>query len=226
MQKLLLQCSNLEDAQKVKADLESRLPYQVVLSFGKNETENLLLKQGVQLFILDTKKFSHEELQFLVEIRNLGYIYPVLVLAEKVREMAVVGSKFKAHVLEKPYDPKALLGVTRKLMVQKAINQQIHKRFKTHQSTKIESYITAETHDSKMFNLSRGGAYVELLHKPAISVGDLVRVQVPLAEVDRQHEVNAKVIWTTRKGAYSGGFGVGLRFVAEREVYRQVMEKM
>src|SRR5690606_33010112 len=134
--------------------------------------------------------------------------------------------KFKAHFLEKPYELKALQGVARKLMVQKSINQQRHRRFKTHQQARLETYVTAETMDSKMFNLSKGGAYLEFSVRPDLGIGDIVKLQIPLAEVKREHEVNAMVVWTTRKGSYSGGFGVGLRFVQEREVYRQVLERM
>lgn len=226
MQKLLLQCGSLEDAPQLKSYLESRLPFEVYLSFGKNETENIITHKSIQLFIYDTGEFNEEEAQFLREIRNLGYIYPILVLAKNVDEVMEASEKFKAHFLEKPFEFKALRGVTRKLMTQRTINQQRFRRFKTHQNAKVETYLTAESLDSKMFNLSMGGAYVEFAGKPTIGVGDIIRIQVPLQDLERRHQMNAKVVWTTRKGSYSGGFGVGVRFVKDKDVYRQLMDKV
>lgn len=227
MQKLLLQCNSLEDAPQLKSYLESRLPYEVLLSFGKYETENIITRKSVQLFIYDTTEFDTSEANFLSEVRNLGYIYPILVLAKNAegRDLEMM-SKFKAHFLEKPVDFKALRGVTRKLMTQKNINAQKFKRFKTIQDAQVESYISAETLSSKMFNLSKGGAYIEFATKPALSIGDIVKVQVPLKDLSRNHQFNAKVVWTTRKGSYSGGFGAGLEFVKSKDVYRQLMDKM
>lgn len=227
MQKLLLQCSSLEDAPQLKSYLESRLPFEVLLSFGKYETENIITRKAVQLFIYDTAEFDTEEANFLSEIRNLGYIYPMLVLAKNLvgREVELM-SKFKAHFLEKPLDFKALRGVTRKLMTQKSIASQKFKRFKTLQEAQVETYLSAESLSSKMFNLSKGGVYCEFSTRPSLSVGDIVKIQVPLKDLSRSHQFNAKVVWTTRKGSYSGGFGAGFEFVKSKDVYRHVMEKL
>jgi Tfp pilus assembly protein PilZ len=217
----------LEEAPRLKSYLEARLPYEVLMSFGRNETENILTHKPVQLFIYDTQDFQNDEASFLLDMRNLGYIYPILVLAKSIDNTDFINSdKIKTHFLEKPFEFKALNGLTRKLMTQRSIVQQKFRRFKTHQPAQIETYLTAETLDSKMFNLSMGGAYVEFAQRPSIGIGDLVKIQVPLADLSRRHQMNAKVVWTTRKGTYSGGFGVGVRFIKDKDVYRQLMEKM
>ena len=69
-------------------------------------------------------------------------------------------------------------------------------------------------------------AYFETEKKPAASVGDLVKMQVVLDDVSKSHMMSARIVWTTRKGAYSGGYGLGVKFVRNEEIYRSLLEKL
>ncbi|MEL4881570.1 hypothetical protein AAEH85_21705, partial [Shewanella algae] len=84
-----------------------------------------------------------------------------------------LAEKYKAYFLEKPFELKTFKGLARKLITAKSVPQQQHRRYRTWQAAKLETFITGESFHSEMFNLSMGGAYFELPKKPAVSVGDL-----------------------------------------------------
>lgn len=228
MQKILLQSDHLEDAIKLKDFFESRLPYAPDISGSKRETEDFLNSIPVHLFVWDTAYYGVDASEWIKEIRALGYIHPILILANTIDMNVMKGSvkNDKIHFLQKPYEFKALKGLTLKLIQSRNLPQQMYKRFKTNQPMNIESYSTGEQISSSMFNLSVGGAYFETEKKPTASVGDLVKMQVNLNDVDKSHMMSARIIWTTKKGAYSGGYGVGVKFVRNEEIYKQLLEKL
>ncbi|MCB0407796.1 MAG: PilZ domain-containing protein [Bdellovibrionales bacterium] len=228
MQKILLQCRSLDEANQLKNFYESRLPYAADVSFGFNDSEAILTSFPIHLFVWDTQNYHMEQASWIKELRGMGFIYPILVLSENIDMKAMKGSvaNDKIHFLERPFEYKALKGITLKLMQSRNLPQQMFKRFKTNQPLSIESYSTGEQMESSMFNLSVGGAYFEAEKKPSASIGDLVKLQVNLNDVDKSHMMNARIVWTTRKGAYSGGYGVGVKFVRNEEIYKQLLEKM
>lgn len=228
MQKILLQSDNLEDAIKMRDFFESRLPYAADISGSKRETEEYLNSLPVHLFIWETAFYGLDAAEWVRDIRALGYIHPILILANTIDVNVMKGSvkNDKIRFLQKPYEYKALKGLTLKLIQSRNLPQQMYKRFKTNQPLAIESYSTGEHIESSMFNLSVGGAYFETEKKPAASVGDLLKMQVNLNDVDKNHMMSARIVWTTKKGSYSGGYGVGVKFVRNEEIYRQLLEKL
>lgn len=228
MQKLLLNYRDLKQAELLKSFLESRLPYEILLSSDPRETEVTITSKAIHLVLYETKSFSSTDFQFTKEIRSLGYSYPILVLSESIgfEEFFQVADKNKVHFLEKPFEPKALSGIVRKLMTTRQIPQQMFRRFKTNQTSMVETYLSGEALNGQMFNLSVGGAYFEFPKKPNLVTGDLVRLKVNLEDISREYAVHARVIWTTHKGAYSGGPGCGMKFVKGQEIYKQLMEKV
>lgn len=227
MQKILLHSPSANDAYLIKSFLEKRLPYTVEVSHSNRQTEDMVVNRSIQLVIYDTTLFTGVDLQFLKEIRNVGYAFPFLVLGATESGILSGATKNRMHFLDKPYEFKALRGLTRKLMVQRSIHQQIHRRFRTQIKAKMESFINGESFETYMFNLSKGGAYCEFSGASNIlGIGDLVRLKVNLEDVQRDYNLTARVVWTTRKGSYSGGHGAGLRFVKNNEVYKHLLEKV
>lgn len=228
MQKILLHGPTAEDAQHLKNFYDTKLPYSVEICTSRSDAEIILSSSPINLFVWETHEFRMAEASWIKELRALGFIYPVLVLAEGIDMKAMRGAvqNDKIHFLEKPFEYKALKGLTLKLMQTRNIPQQMFKRFKTNQPLKIESYSTGEQIDSSMFNLSVGGAYFETDKKPTAAIGDLVKMQVNLNDVEKSHMMNARIVWTTRKGSYSGGYGIGVKFVRNEEIYKQLLEKL
>lgn len=228
MNKILLQSQTEDEARLLQAFFESRLPYAAQVSEGSGEAESVLTSMPVHLFVWDVVNFGLAEGAWVKELRALGYVYPILILPDSLDPKAMQGAiaNDKIHFLEKPYIYKALKGLTIKLMQTRNLPQQMFKRFATNQPLSIESYATGELINSSMFNLSVGGAYFETDVKPTASVGDLVKMQVNLNDVERNHMMNARIVWTTRKGSYSGGYGLGVKFVRNEELYKQLLERL
>lgn len=228
MQKILLQCGGLEEANSLRGFFESRLPYAVEISGGKRESEEYINQFPVHMFVWEMTSYGLEESTWVKELRGLGYIYPILVLAESIDMNVMKGSvkNDKIHFLPRPYELRSLKGLTIKLMQSRSLPQQMYKRFKTNQPLSIESYSTGEQIASSMFNLSVGGAYFETEMKPTAGIGDLLKMQVNLNDMDKSHLMSARIVWTTKKGAYSGGYGVGVKFVRNEEIYKQLLEKL
>lgn len=217
-----------ELAEQMKIFMETRLPYEVSLSEDKAIVEETITQKPVHLLIYETKDFNEENMQYLLDLRSLGFGHPFLVVAEKLRVPNFLANvdRFKTLYLPKPFEFKALRGVTQKLVLARTIPQQMHRRFKTQQSAILEAYSSGEAHSTELFNLSVGGAYLEFSDsKPRVGVGELVRFRVNLSDVEKEHNMNARVVWTTRKGGHHGGFGCGLRFIKGNDIYRQLIDK-
>lgn len=225
MSKILIQSRTEAQAGELKNCLEKNLAYGFFLSKSFEQTQKMLEQKPYQLVILDLTEFTQSELNFVNQLRQSGYNYPILGLAEFLDEEACFQAidSLKSYFLEKPIEVNALRGLTRKLMVQRSIPHQKHRRYKTNQVAHIESYITAQSVESKMFNLSLGGAYFEASKKQAnVGIGDLVRLQVPTKNEEPPHQMNGRVIWTTRQGSYAGGYGIGIEFIKTKDFYNHL----
>lgn len=225
MQKMLLHGKALSEVKEIKDYLESRLPYPVELSSTEQESLNLLQSRAYGLFLCTLEQYGQEELAWVREIRAGGFSLPILVLAKDLDPAAMKASIMneRVHFTEKPFELTGLRGLVMKLIKQRNIPQQQYKRFRTNQKLAIESYSTGEVIESSMYNLSVGGAYFESTSKCQASIGELLKMSVNLSDVSSSHLMNARVIWTTKKGTYSGGYGMGVKFVKNEEVYKQLL---
>lgn len=228
MQKMLIYGRNLEESNQLRTFFETRLPYPAEISYSREDAEALLTSRPFHLLIWDTDSYGNYEATWVKELRAIGYSQPILIVSEDIDEQLFKSSirNLKTYFLHKPFEYRALKGIARKLIVTRGMPQQMYKRFKTNQKLQIETYGSGETLESSMFNLSVGGAYFESDGENSLTVGDLVKMQVQLTDVDKSHMMNARVIWTTRKGDHSGGYGAGVKFVRNEEIYKTLMEKI
>jgi Tfp pilus assembly protein PilZ len=228
LQKVLLDCRSLEDARILKNYIERELPYEVIVSFDPAETSSIVGNRPVHLLVLQTGLLREAELTRIKLIRESGYTYPILTLADRLMDLAVssYAEKYKAYFLEKPYELKTFKGLVRKLMTAKAVPQQQHRRYRTRQTAQLETFITGETFQTEMFNLSMGGAYFEVSKRPNFGIGDLLRVRIPIAEQEKEHQIHGRIVWTTHKGVATGGYGVGVKFIKSNDMYRQLIDKV
>lgn len=211
----------------MRAALETKLPYPVHLSFDERTARSIVENKAVHLLAYETKNFRKSDYDFTQDLRKLGFSSPALILAEELKFDQFYGKDDnKLFFLPKPFDPKAFVGVTRKLMVSRTITQQRHKRFPTQQTATMETFLSGEVLPSQIYNLSMGGAYCEFFGKTGVSVGDLVKLKVQLEDLGTQYVMNAKIVWITRSGSCTGGQGAGMRFVKYDDIYRQLMEKV
>jgi Tfp pilus assembly protein PilZ len=227
MYRMLLDCKSLEDARILKSYIERELPYEAVVSFDPAETTTLISNKSVHLLVMQTGVLKEMDLERIRTIRETGYSYPILTITDRIGDLAVqaVTDKYKAYFLEKPFELKTFKGIARKLVTTKAVPQQQHRRYRTRQAAKIETFITGESYATEMFNLSMGGAYFELPKKPGMGVGDLLRLTIPSAQ-NGDHHIHGRIVWTTFKGVALGGYGIGVKFIKSNDMYRQLIDKV
>ena len=228
MQRILIKCNYRADAVEMLNYLEAELPYEISMAQSQLELEGALNEKPTHLLILQTGSAMTKDIQYVQTLRQQGFAHPILLLTGSLGNLAfdVFSEKYKAFFLERPFEMRALKGLARKLMVMKTVTQQIHRRYRTQQAATIESFATADQIESRMYNLSVGGAYFEFTKKPDLRIGDLTRVKIPLANMNREHIVTGRVIWTTLRGHSGGGFGVGVRFMKTHDAARQISEKV
>ncbi len=228
MQKLLLEFSNLDEARLVKRDFEKELPFEVFNSAQKEETNQVLDKRSIQLIIAQSRDFQQPEADRILELRSLGYTYPILYIVDRSSSLSERFSSEEARVvfIEKPFELRTLRGLARKLMTARAVSKQQFRRFPTNQTVYLENFASGENIETSMFNLSKGGAYFEVDKKPGLGVGELLRLKFHLDQVDKEHQIHGRVIWTTPKGHSSGGYGIGVKFIKQEDIYRHLLQSV
>ncbi len=93
------------------------------------------------------------------------------------------------------------------------------KRFATLEIIALEVYGQMGEHVAKMKNLSKSGAFLEVVKGPfAPEKGDLIRMKITLSSIQKTHQVDAEVIWTQEKK-----FGVS--FVKKEELVEKMLSK-
>ena len=227
MQTFLIESDHAGDAQKIKEILENRFPYNVDISFSVRETALVLRSKPVRMMVVSMKMWTEEFVNRLVDIRKCNPQMSIVLVLDKVDMLNPdIAQRNRMYVLPRPLDEKNLAGVIRKMLLLRQIPQQRHTRFSTDTTSIIEFPLTGDELNTKLFNLSQSGAYVEFENKPPVSVGDMVRVKVSLNELNKDHHIPAKVVWFSRRGPANGGFGVGLQFVQEAEYYHQMLARI
>jgi Tfp pilus assembly protein PilZ len=111
-------------------------------------------------------------------------------------------------------------------MVARRVPRQVHPRYNTNVLAQIESMVTGNPLLTSMYNLSKGGAYCEFDSDETFTVGDLVKLKVNLEDTKSDYDLSAKVIWTVKKGRFSGRFGCGFKFVSTQDAYHSLISKL
>jgi Tfp pilus assembly protein PilZ len=187
------------------------------------------LSEPVGVVIINATEWTKNEVLELVALREGGYRGPVLVMTKTIPTAAAVALQEMTNIvlLSKPFEPKNLLGIVRKMLNAKSVIQQIYPRYKTDQDAELEPLGKNGRYRSRVCNLSKGGAYVELDSAAAVQVGDLVRLKLELAELNRIYTMSGRIVWTKRdKDPASqnlGGLAVGVEFVGPGDVQKSLI---
>ena len=228
MHRVLLSCKSINDSRFLKNYIETELPYEVILSNDQREMEQNLKARNIHLLLMQTGNLAKQDIAYAQALRKSGFAYPMLMITDQVGDSNIeeLHEKHKIYFLERPFELKTLKGLARKLMVTRAVPQQVFRRYRTNLMATLETFISGEKYETHMFNLSRGGAYFELTKRPGVSVGDLLRLKVHLTDVEKEHHVHGRVVWTTHKGHAAGGYGLGVKFMKSTDIYRRLLEKV
>ncbi len=228
MHRILLSCNSVDDANFLKNYLESELPYEVVLASSHKEIPGLLKGKTVHLLMMQTGQLAKLDIQYALGLRQDGFNYPMMIITDSLGDLRIeeISEKQRIYFLERPFELRTFKGLTKKLMIAKSVPQQVYRRFRTNISATLETFISGEKYETHMFNLSKGGAYFEMTKRPAVGVGDLLRLKVQSADLEREHQIHGRIIWTTHKGHAAGGYGLGVKFMKSTDIYRSLLDKV
>lgn len=226
--KIILVGNNLETASEIKSVLAADPLYKILQASDFNEAVRKMGQNKTQLVIFDSEVLTEEKVSFVRSLRGLGYPTPVILLGRAIDPKArqlVASSYSKAVIVEKPFAHRHFLGVVSKLVTGRDVSQQTHKRFYTNQEAVIEQLGKNKKYSGAMLNLSKGGAYLEIADD-ASELSGIVKMKIHLSEVDKQYEVNARVVWNSKSSIWGKGQGIGLEFIQAKDVYRNLLNNI
>ncbi len=225
MTKILIQSKDLTEARKISHMLEDYY-FSAQVSFGRQSTYNQFVHESPEIFIYCCNTINSLVLDYVVELRNRGFKLPIILVVENVGSSdKFIKNHSGVHVIERKYISISLRKLCLKLSEKPKSLSQIFKRYSTDLSLEIENLYDGRGVSSRMINLSLGGAQCLSEKDPKFHEGDLVRLKIKLEEVDRFHNMNAKVVWIN-EDAVTGQMGFGLEFISEHDLYTQLIERI
>ncbi len=176
-----------------------------------------VLDPNSSLVIMNVANYTREVRASVLSLRAAAYTGPILVTSkiESVDSVRELQNMQNIVFLEKPFVVKDLQGIIRKFLNAHNVYQRIHRRYDTVMSADVEwgdGYRPKVT--SILFNLSKGGAYIELVGSSTVKKGDQLKVHITLDEVRKSYAMPAKVVWCSDSGV-NGGRGVGVEFLSK-----------
>lgn len=207
--------------------MESQLPVQVVGAYDLASVQGQLQTHNVNIAIIDQEITDDDAIAIVEHLKKSGTSFPVLIVTDKVqlRHNGKLNLLQDIHVLVRPVFEKNIVALTRKLLQTKKVPKQNYRRFNTNQIAQVEALTSGDSLLTSMYNLSKGGAYCEFDSQRAFGIGDLFRMKVFITDTNSEYTFNAKVVWTTPKGRFSGRFGCGFKFVSAKDMYRSQLSK-
>jgi len=202
------------------------------------QATKLELGGNPDLVIFNFNDWNQNELQFVEGLRKEGYERMIMILAKADAPTAVQNLALLERVvyLEKPFEIRDLVGIAEKAISHGAVAQRIYRRFNTEQQATVEFTSgdiggngggnrapAPRTIGSRIFNMSKTGAYLELNSLQDVNVGEMVKLRMELEDVSRTYVMPAKIVWTQIMGR-TGGTGVGVHFTGRGAVRRHIFQ--
>ncbi len=228
MEKVLISSITEEENSLIKGKLAPLAQEFSGIHYQTCRPSNLVhsISPDLCLLILNLHYYNSTQRQIVPQLRNMGYLGPIILSARTTNAQTIkeVQSLENVTFLEKPYDSKDLVGISRKHIFAAQVKQRVFRRYRTNQKTIVERYTKDDAHEGTVLNLSKGGAYV-VGEFETLDVGELLRLQINLNEVDREYTMPARVIWKVGKNemANKDNTGIGVEFVRSDEVYKYLM---
>ena len=213
-----------QENQLLKRKLESLRSEFRQLSFVGLHPQGLALSasEKMAVAVINVPEWTPSEAATLIGLRSAGYYGPVLVIA-KLPAIEVL-KRLKAMdgvvFLERPFEAKDLLGIMKKMLNARAVSQRVHRRFNTDEFAEVAG--VAGKLQSRVGNMSKGGAYLEFSDPATLNLGEVVKVTMELKDVNRTYTVQARVVWVGRALNSRADCGVGVQFLGSPEVTRNM----
>lgn len=227
MSKILLVGYQSDSLQEMYNLLSSSKLYQIIRAHSNEQMIQRLASQSISLTILDQDILNLEKMRQAQNLRASGYGTPILLVSKAISHQAKEASRKMRRVvlLEKPFQNKEFLGITNKLVSGRDVSLQEHRRFFTNQTAILEQVGSHLQYATQIKNLSRGGALLEIAHTDQVDIRGVVRMNIVLDEIQKAYEVNARVIWNSKRDS-TGTREVGVEFIQAKDIYRNLLNNL
>lgn len=229
MQKILVYADDFDRLENVQKFLEKNLPNPLEICMNEPGLIAQIEARNFSMALFRIGMLNQKMFSIASRLRKAGYVFPFMISADSADKICLkkIEELNDVHTLIGAPTEKQLVGLTRKLLVARRVPRQTHRRFNTNVLAQIEPLASGQPLLTCMYNLSQGGAYCEFDSEEAVSVGDLIKLQVNTENTNKSgHILNGKVVWTTQKGRFSGRFGCGFKFVSSQDAYRALISKL
>jgi len=181
---------------------------------------------GVACAVCNVKVFDLEITTLASQVHGLNKYTVVIVAADKTDKKAeeYLHRMDRIVVLDKPFAPNSVALLCDKVVQGQQIRYRRFKRFPTNQIVKIERLGSDSALEGKVYNMSKGGAYIEI-EKGAINAKDILKLTIQLDKISKAHIVHGRVMWTIPHGFNTKNFGAGIEFMNSDEAYMSLLEK-
>jgi hypothetical protein len=216
-----------DDAFRIREEIERNRLYQVQITETAHGAIERISNAEINCLVFNFDNFMMDKIRFVTDLRELGHNFPIVIFATHVQKEAleIIRKMDRAVIIEKPFEAKDVWGICQKFVQGRKVHQRVFRRFFTNQTAKLEKTFSGETMDGQIFNLSRGGAYLEL-QSGQVAPGDLIRVTIHLDKMSRAYNVDAQVIWAVHKGHWNGRPAAGVRFMNSSDIYRNLLNRL
>lgn len=225
MLKVIIASRNEADNALIEKKLSPISRFLGDVHFASARPANLagMLDAKYNLLVFNCQHFNSSMRNNINHWRSLGYLGPIVILV-KIPSPDVIdrfADMNNVTLVEKPYENKDLQGIALKYLNETAVAQRKFRRFDTNQNAVLESYNKDFSSNSKILNISKGGAHI-VGNLEDISKGDLLRVCFDLDQIKKNRTMSAQVVWT------SGEVGTpereaGLMFISKTKVYESLL---
>jgi len=213
--RILLISRASEETHNLKYELRRQDHFSVNVASTPDHALRSLMNEQVNLVVFNTEAFTRKKMQITYDLREIGRKVPVLVLAESVLPDVLLSLRNAQGtvLLEKPYEPKDLFGLSEKLMGGEGCSQRIYRRYFTNQEGEFyKPHVRDLGVQMKVRNLSQGGAFIEFEERINLRTGDVLNLNIRLVEVRKSYKMPAKVVWVSASSPM-GRTGCGVQFV-------------
>lgn len=190
-----------------------------VVSNLQNAKSQIFRSKPNVLFV-HLSQITDRSMQGIEQIRR-PLDLPVILFTNKVTEESLkLARKYKKYyVLGRPYLSRDVLGIAYKMVHEEVPEQQLCRRYVTNQQTELQIVGEMDNIPARITNLSLSGCKISYGNGYSWSEGDLLKLDVPLDKLQKQHSVHAKVVWVERDASNE----MGVEFIPTEDVYSHLL---
>lgn len=214
----------LEDTfQEISEDLQ--IP--VVFKQQWSQLHPLLLSKQVDTLIVECMSPNETLINYLKQALNKNLVRKVVFLTYHEVYQSLLQQKLLMEVPRDWYNvmmPELTDNIkTLLIKMSAAINVPGQKfpRYETNQNVELYSLSSSQSMGAKMLNISYGGLQCACPVDSNFKMGEYVRLNVKLTDLQKSHTLNAKVVWVEENT--QAPKKMGLAFVSNQDMYSEML---